>query len=243
MPDLSLPKRLYYIYLGHLYRFTHLTSNRHILGISLATIVKLLAIALVLAAWLYDWGRIALAISILLLVWVFLAYWRAGRSGYFRFIAGPPAVPDNQDYETLAPYKRVSCIASGIFSVQNWEKNVLLRPANYWQVPRGDHALMVEHEPQRFLYQFFDVATMQELQRGWLLYGSHPQPALSVTYLSIWGPEFTQEQYSIFGSDTKPVEPKPRTIYLSFPSEEIEKIICSNILRDVQRHQGLLQAE
>ncbi len=243
MSEHSLLKRLFYSFLGYLFWFTYFTSTHHILGISLAALLKLLPVGLALAAWLNNWGNIALMISILLLIWIFLSYWYANRSGYLRFVAGPPSTKPHRGNWPLAPYERVECIASGIYSVHDWEKNVLLRPAAYWQVPRGDHVVMVEHEPQRYLYQFFDVATLFELQEGWLLHGVHPMPAISITYLSMWGPEFTQQQISIFGSESKPIEPKPRTIYLSFPNEDAENLICGNILGDMQRHQDLQRTE
>ena len=236
MHEIGLLKSIYYNYLSYLYWFTHYTSTHKVLGIRLSTIVKLLAITLVLMAWFYRWGDIPIILTIVLLAWIFTAYWRAGRSGYFQFVAENTAQANDQAYKKLQPYRRVSCIATGIFSVQDWEKNVLLRPAAYWQAPRGDHGLMVEHEPHRYLYQFFNVSKMQDLHRGWLLYGPHPRPALSISYLSIWGPEFAQEQYSIFGSDRKPVEPKLRTIYISFSSKEEEEVICQNILNDIQQN-------
>lgn len=236
MRDLPLPIRVYYNYLGYLYWFTHYTSTHGILGLRFSRMIKLLAIILVLAVWFYKWGDAALLISLLLLVWIYLAYWRAGRCGYIRFVADGPVNIDNQKQDKLTPYRRVACTASGVFSLHSWEKNVLFCPADYWHVPRGDHALMVEHRPNKYLYQFFNVALMQELQRGWLLYGPRLNSALSISYLSIWGPEFSQIQYSIFGSESKPVDPKLRTIYLSFPSAEAEEIICQNILNDVQRY-------
>ena len=242
MNELGLPKRICYNYLGYLYWFTHYTSTHGVLGIRYSTIVKLLGITLVLAAWIYDWGDSPLIISSLLLGWIFLAYWRSEHSGYCQFVSDKPAQVDQQKYQKLPPYKRIACIATGLFSVQDWEKNVLLRPAAYWQAPRGDHGLMVEHEPHRYLYQFFNVESMHELQRGWLLHGSHPRPALSISYLSIWGPEFTEVQYSVFGSERKPVDPKPRTIYLSFTSDEEKEIICQNILNDIQQYHNKKQA-
>lgn len=238
MHDLPLPKRIYYGYLGYLYWFTHYTSTHRVLGIRLSTIVKLLVIFLTLAAWFYRWSDAALIISSFLLVWIFMAYWRARRTGYFHFVPDIPAQVGDQKFEKLAPYRRIACIATGVFSLHDWEKNVLFRPAAYWQVPHGDHGLMVEHEPHRYLYQFFNVATMDEFQRGWLLYGPHPKPALSISYLSIWGPEFTQIQFSIFGSEKKPTDPKLRTIFISFPSPEDEELIYQNILSDVQGHRS-----
>jgi hypothetical protein len=236
MHEFGLPKRIYYYYLGNLYWFTHYTSTHKLLGIRYSTIIKLLAIILVLGAWISGWRRIPLALSIFLIAGLYLAYWRARRSGYFKFVGGKPAYTNGEEYGTLPPYKRVSCIATGIFSVQDWEKSVLLKPADYWQVPHGDHALMVEHLPHKYLYQFFSVEKMQDMQRGWLLYGPHPNPAMSISFISIWGPEFAKELFNIFRREPKPVEPILRTIYLSFSTLEEEEAICQNILRDMQQY-------
>lgn len=132
----------------------------------------------------------------------------------------------------LPKKEHVAVCASGTFSLRDWEKNVVLRPAEYWQVPLGDHAIMVEHEPGRYLYQFFSAETMQELNTGWLLYGSHPRPAISVTFLSSWGPEFNEDTVSLLRS-TRPN--KARTIYLSFANDEQENAVWQNLIFDARR--------
>jgi hypothetical protein len=236
MQEFGIPKRIYYYFLGNLYWFTHNTSTHTVLGVRYSMIVKLAAIILALAAWVYDWGRIPFAISIALIIGIYLAYWSARRSGYFKFVRGKPAYPDDLEYQKLPPYERVPCIATGIFSVSDWEKSILLKPADYWQVPHGDHALMVEYIHHKYLYQFFNVPRIKDLQKGWLLYGSHPNPALSISFLSIWGPEFTKELFNIFRSEPKPIEPVVRTIYLSFSSLNEEEIICQNIMSDIQQY-------
>jgi hypothetical protein len=138
----------------------------------------------------------------------------------------------------LPPYKRIAIDATGVFSLQDWETNVLLSPAHYWQVPRGDHAVMVAYEPGKYLYQFFNVADVAAVRHGWLLFGRHPKSALSISYLSIWGPEFSQLQVNIFGSITQTAEPANRTIYLSFPDAESELIVCRNIIVDMRRYKS-----
>ncbi len=235
MPDLSFPKRIYYGYLGYLYWFAHMTASKQFLGVHLSTFIKLAAILLVFAAWLYGRGDAPHILSLLLLVWLFTFYWLSERRGYIRFVRGGPPALREAAGEKIVPYRRIPCIASGVFSLQQWEKSVLLRPTDYWQSPRGDHALMVEHEPKRYLYQFFSVAKLIDLQQGWLLYGAHPRPTLLISFVSIWGPEFSEVQYSIFGAERKPVEPGTRSIYISFVDQKTEQIICRNILGDVER--------
>ncbi len=238
MHDLPLPQRVYYRYLGALYWFTHYTDTHRLLGIRLSTFIKLLAVFLALAAWRFNWGNLPLALALLLILWIYIAYWRARRRGYFRFVADRSLRTGDDDYEKLAPYQRFACQATGVFSLQEWEKSVLFCPAAYWQAPQGDHALMVEHQPRKYLYQFFNVAKVHHLQRGWLLYGAHPRPALSINFLSIWGPEFSKVHFSIFGSEIQSSGPKVRTIYLSFAEDEAEQRICQNIAGDLRRFQS-----
>ncbi len=232
MAEIPLFKRLYYVHLGNLYWFSHYTSIHRLLGIRYSTLIKLLALLLMLAAWIFRWNEIARYASLLLTVWIFIAYWRAKRANYFRFVPATTDLPIPSDLDRIAPYRRIPLLATGVFSLQDWERSVLLRPAEYWQVPRGDHALMVEHRPRKYLYQFFGAQTLQNLQRGWLLYGWRPKPALAITFISIWGPEFSEIQFSIFGAEKKAKKPKIRTIYISFTSEEAEQAIYQNILND-----------
>jgi hypothetical protein len=95
---------------------------------------------------------------------------------------------------------------------------------------------MVEHYHHKYLYQFFNVTRIKDMQKGWLLYGSHPSPALSISFLSIWGPEFAKDLFNIFRTEPKAVEPILRTIYLSFSSLNEEETICQNIMRDIQQY-------
>jgi hypothetical protein len=238
MGELSLLKRIYYSYLGNLYWFTHYTTTHTFLGMRQSALIKFLAILLALASWLLDWGPVVRYLSLVLLVSIFLAYWTARRAQYFRFVPGDGAIANRREMEKPAPYHRLPVKASGIFSLQDWEKNVLFRPAHYWQVPMGDHAVMVEHAPRKYLYQFFNTRTMTALQQGWLIYGPHPNPALAISFQSIWGPEFNEIHFSIFGAEKKAKEPKQRTIYLSFDQEEAEQIVWQNIVRNAPDFAG-----
>ena len=238
MHDLPFLKRFTYSILGYLYWFTYYTTTHRFLGIRISSLVKMLAIVLVLATWFGDWGEPMLILSLLLLAGVFAVYWIAKRVGYFSFVPSPYRIDFDEEESELTPYERIAIGATGIFSLQEWELSVLLRPAQYWQVPRGDHAVMVAHEPQKYLYQFFNVADVQAVRNGWLLFGRHPQKALAISFLSIWGPEFSQLQVNIFGSITQTAQPANRTIYLSFPDAESEQAVCRNILVDMRRYKS-----
>ncbi|UCC52799.1 MAG: hypothetical protein JSV68_02305, partial [Anaerolineaceae bacterium] len=85
------------------------------------------------------------------------------------------------------------------------------------------------------LYQFISPNLLQNLRKGWLLFGSRPNPAISITFLSSWGPEFSDQDFSLLGkNDNKPIE-KIRTIYLSFDNEEFEQAVWQNLIFDARR--------
>ncbi len=235
MENINFIKRTYYRYLGVMYWLIHWTDTQKILGIRFSSLIRLFSLALPIVGWVQNWNRAALVVAILIFLWIQFSYWRGRRTGYYRFIAQDKALLATTNIDSLQADKHISVCATGIFSLKDWEKNVVFRPARYWQVPLGDHAVMVEHEPGRYLYQFVSAKLMQDLKKGWLLYGSQPNPALSITFLSSWGPEFNDENFSLRGTNkSKPTE-KLRTIYLSFENTESEEAVWHNLLYDARR--------
>lgn len=235
MPHDSLSRRLYYAYLGYMYFFTYETSRRRILGIRLRTLVFLLPLALLAWGWLRrtDW---MLIVGTLLLAWLLITYWRAGSQGYYRFVPDmDQSLPPEGELAGLEENEHVDVLATGLFSVERREANVLLQPAEYWQVPLGDHAVMVKLGPERFLYQFFNATTLQSVRHGRLIHGPSPQRALAVTFLSSWGPEFaTGPRFYLF--DLPGEEPqKQRTVFLSFHNAVQERAVWHNIVLDARR--------
>lgn len=236
MPDLSLPQRLGYGLLGFLYWFTHWTTTHRLLGLLVSTLLKLALLVLLLLSWARDWEQDVVLTLFTLTTLIFLLYGYARRAGYFRFVAGPEnAMAVERALASLPFYKRVPAQATGVFSLETWEKQVLFRPAEYWQVPRGGHAVMVAHEPGRYLYQFFDAPSLLALQQGWILYGRTPRPALAISFRSIWGPELAREPFSFFGRPKPEPEPIERIIYLSFAREEDEQKVWQNIVADLRQ--------
>jgi hypothetical protein len=235
MHNVSFYKRLYYRYLGAMYWSIYWTVTRNILGLRVSTIIKLFAWLLPILAWIRRWDDIALIFTLLSFLWIQFSYWRAKRTGYYRFVGDASGLMATDQITPLPTNKRIPVCATGIFSLKEWERNVVFMPAEYWQVPLGDHALMVQHRLGRYLYQFISADLLQNLERGWLLFGSNPNPAVSITFLSIWGPEFDDQAISLLGrSNNKPVE-KVRTIYLSFDNEEFEQAVWHNLLFDARR--------
>jgi len=235
MQNISFLKRAIYNYLGIMLWFIHRSDTQRILGLRISSLIKVSTLMLPVALWIARWEREVVVLAILIFLWIQLSYWRAHRTGYYRFVAADTELMATEELTPLPKKKHVILCASGTFSLKDWEKNLVLRPAQYWQVPLGDHAIMVEHEPGRYLYQFFNAVTMQELRCGWLLYGSRPRPAIAVTFLSSWGPEFNEDNVSFLRKDNNSPPKKIRTVYMSFESNEQEQAVWHNLVFDARR--------
>lgn len=211
--NLSWGRRLFYRYLGLAYAVTFWTSHKSFLGASLQGWIKFLALMLLLGSLLFRWGVWEIGGTAVFLVWLHFSYWRAKKAGYSKFIPDetgqfPPGVG-------LSPYQRTAVWATGVYHVTEFSKFVLLCPAEYWQVPLGQHVVMVQHRRQRYIYQFFHWRTLRQVQKGWLIFGSRPLDTLAVTFESAWV------------EDGK--EPEIRTIYLSFADVEGQTAVWNTI--------------
>ena len=132
------------------------------------------------------------------------------------------ALPEGE-LTTLPANQKMTTYATGIFSVQDMDDFGLLRMAEYWQVPLGEHIIMV-HMPGRqgYRYQFFNATTLQRVQKGWLLFGKEPKPTLAITLFSEIGEAFVNQQNRyLFGGD-KELKGVKRTVFLSFAGRKIK---------------------
>lgn len=233
MHNLPLHKRLYYRWLGLVYGFTYWTRRRTVI-FRLSTWVKLLAFVPLIIVWRQNFGAPVLLLALLLGLWVYWLYWRAQRVGYKKFVAGETAVNPTAHLTPIQPNQRVPLKASGIFGVASREEQILLQPAEYWQVPLGDHTVMAQPEPGRFLYQFFNAANLQNLQTGWLICGLKPLPVLAVTFFSAWGNDQLSLRELYQGAEEGNRASKQRTIYLHFENEADETAVRDTILYDMR---------
>ena len=233
MDIMSFLKRIYYSYIGHVYWLAYQTEQRRILGVRLSTLIRWAAFLLPLVALWQGWGSVALVVSLVVFLLVQWTYWRARRAGYFRFVAASDQAVPEGELEVLPPYERVPLRATGTFSVKEYDKNVLLQRAEYWQVPLGEHAVMVEHAPGRYVYQFFSAATLRQIQQGWLLHGPRSQAALAISFLSNWEAQGDTDQIRFFGD--APPAGALQTIYFSFDSTQDERAVWHNIVHDARR--------
>ncbi len=235
MSSLPLPQRLVYAYLGWIYAFTRWTSTHTLLGMRFRTLILLASFLLVVVAWWQNWVSWAFWLTAILFVYLAFIYWRSARIGYFRFVPDKHSQLPEGDLAQLLPNEHVDLRVTGTVSVQSREEKVLKHSAEYWQVPLGDHIVMVKRSADRFLYQFFDAESLQTIRRGWLIHGREPQPALEVVFLSQWGPEFASPTFYLFGGTEGKVEPKPRALYFSFESEDAETAVLHNLIADARR--------
>lgn len=235
MDSLSFPKRIYYTYLAWVYVITHWTTTHHFIGISLGGWWKLLWWGLLLVSWWRGWAT-AVAITIgSILAYTHFVYWRARRNGYSKFVPANAPLPPDSDLSPLPIETKVSLQATGVFSTAHVETHVLLQPADYWQTPLQEHAVMVEYEPARYLYQFFDAHTLQEIQQGMLLLGRTPLPTLAIRFLVTWQPQeqtiklYLNEQYE------EPEYGPPRTVYFSFTDEADRQSVLHTIVHSARQ--------
>ena len=139
-----------------------------------------------------DWPSPVMVTLLLFVVWINYSLWRARRDNYSRFVPLSSNLQQAPTQPALPPNQRLTVRATGLFSVSGRESRLLLRPAHYWRVPLGDHIIMAEEGPGKFLYQFFDAHSLQELREGLLLFGPQPAATLAVSFLARWGPEYTR---------------------------------------------------
>lgn len=241
MDSLSLPKRIYYGYLSRMYRLTYRVSRETVLGVRLKTLVRWLPILLLLIGWVANWPLPVLALLGVFILWINFSLWRAKRDNYLRFVPDRDPIMGTEALRTLPPNQKVSVVASGLFCVSDRENRILHRPANYWYVPLGEHIVMAEEAPGKYLYQFFNPSSLQEVSQGWLLHGSHPMRALAIRFLSHWGPDYAQYGQLYESGNSDQPSSKPVTIYLAAEDTPCD-LIWQTIVNEARRVREVTEA-
>lgn len=233
MHELSPLKKIVYAVLGVLFVFTYRSRTRRFLRMSWRGWQNWGWLALLAAVWarqrpLLPWG-------VGLFVGWQLVYLLCHRLGYSRFVAdGTAVLPNNDALNPIPPNQHTTLWATGIFAVRNREERVLLCPAEYWQAPLGDHIVMVKMGVEKFLYQFFDAAQLQNIQLGWLVFGRRPFPSAAVTFLAP-EPDNPLPLYAMLQGFEGEKKLNQRTIYLTFDSDEKQTAVWHNIVSDARR--------
>ena len=226
--------RVYYANLSRMYALAHGLERRSLLGVRLGSWARWLPIIALLVGWVLDWPPAVMIALLLVALWINYSLWRARRDNYNRFVPGQSAAGGVPIHAALPPNERLPILATGLFSVSGRESRLLLRPAKYWRVPLGDHVVMAEEEPGKFLYQFFDAQSLQELREGLLLFGRQPRATLAVSFLARWGPEYTRfGPYQEAGHDGLP-PPRRVTVYLSAEDDATRRLIRDTIVKDAR---------
>jgi len=231
MEDLSFSQRFAARITGPTYGFLYRTNRHGFLGFTFGGWFKNGPLLLSLAALLLNWPISLVALGFLLAILMRLLYWRAKRAGYKRFIVlGSQNEP--QEAVGLEANHKISTCASGRFSVSETEEYVLHRPAQVWRVPVGDHTIMVEKSPGRFLYEFIQPGAIETVESGLLCLRSQPVPALAITYLSTWGPESEEINFQFYAPSKKSESAKlRRVIYLTFDQLADKNAVWSSLLQ------------
>lgn len=242
MGSLSPVRRAYYFYLGRAYAAMYAIHTRSFLGIRFITLARWIPVILLVIAWFKRWPTGFIVLLGVLVVWINYSLWKARRDNFNRFV---PDSASSFDYETaqpLLPNQKVALRATGLFSISGRDSKLLLSPAFYWRVPLGEHVVMAEEQPGKYLYQFFRAETLQSVQPGWLLNGRMPINTLAVTFLGRWGPEYTRfDRLYEDGDDSRLPPPRRVTIYLSADDIDLQKTLRQAIVNDAQQVRMNLQ--
>ncbi len=236
MESLPLVRRAYYGYLSRMYELMHTLSRRTFLGFRLSTLARWLPIVALLVGLARDWPVALLAALLALIAWINYSLWRAKRDNYNRFVPLPAALMSADNLEPLAPNTKVPVLATGLFSVSGRSAWLLLSPAHYWRVPLGEHVIMAEETPGKYLYQFFGAASLQDVRAGLLLFGRRPVEALAVSFLAQWGPEYTRfgQVYETGHNDDLP-PPKRVIVYLTIGDADTRRAVWHTIVSEARR--------
>lgn len=243
MHALSPIRRVYFGYLSRMYAFYYAVDNRAVLGIRARTWLRWVPILLLLIGWVRAWPPGVLVLLAALIVWTNYSLWRARRDNYNRFVPDEGILPATEELlNPLPPNTKLAVRVTGPFSVTDREAMLLLRPGTYWHVPLGDHIVMAEERPNKYLYQFFGAASLQDIQQGWLLFGPHPGRTLAVTFLARWGPEYARygRLYEDGKADASPA--KRVTVYLTAPDAEAHTILWQTIVSEARHARNASQA-
>lgn len=236
MESLSPLRRAYYNYLSRAYAVMYRLHKRSLLGIRLVSIARWLPILVLIIGWRQHWPVPALIGLLLAIIWLNYSLWRAKRDNFNRFVSHTGPMPNTTQSEPIPANHKIDIAATGLFSVSGRDNNLLLRPATYWRVPLGEHVVMVEEQPGKYLYQFFNAKSLQTVRSGWLLFGPQPIESLAVTFLARWGPEYTKFGPAHENGDDSGLPPPKRvTIYLSHDNPATRQAILDTLISDARQ--------
>lgn len=223
-------------FLSQLYTFMYKTQRRRFLGVTLATWLVMLILALALWSFFLMWPMWITNGALVVAVALIAGYWLASRKGYTRFVADDEMELD-PEFASPQDESRVPVRATGIFSVRDYERYVLEESAEYWRVPAGHHVIMVENAPGQYLYQLIEPEYILDVRPGYLLFGRRPQKAIALQFVVSWSPELAREPSYYPGTqeETKRRPSEERTIYFTFETDADRYAIWRSLLESRDR--------
>lgn len=235
MDNLSLPKKVYYAYLGRALAATYYSQRRQILWISIRSWIKWIAFLLFAGALIFRMGQTAVLGALFIFLWVQFSYWRAEKMGYNKFVTDNQT-QSPQEIEIIPSEEKTLFRASGTFAVSSRESTLFMHPAEYWRAPLGDHIVMVYETKTQYLYQFFTKDTLHKIEKGWIIFGKEPLQTLALTIVDAWGPthENNAIRYYVGGGQVSNDKQKSKTIYFTFESEDDLRRVWGSIVGTLQ---------
>jgi hypothetical protein len=223
---------------GLVYAILHATVRHTFIGATirgwLINLPLLVALFLVLTG--EPIGRIIVIVVAALLLR--LLYWKARRDGYVRFLDEETPHP-GEGVTVVGESEKVPVKATGVFSVKDWQEYILAGAAEYWRVPMGDHAVMVNYAPGRFMYQFIRLGSIEQIQAGLLFHSRQPQKALAITFLTSWGPESEDPNFMFYApSDESDPARKQRKMFLAFEDMAARDSVWLSLLSNGRQQQN-----
>lgn len=231
--------RGYYNFLSRLFALLHSLRRRSILGLPLLAIILWSPILILIYGWLARWSSVVVWVITIFTVCIVIGIWHSGRSNFSRFIPDKTKRDAAQRSIELPEYHKIPIEVTGLFSVSGHEDTLLLAPANIWRVPLGEHVIMAEERPGKYLYQFLNPEAIQKIESGWLLHGHAPIETIAVTFLARWGPAYTRfgQENGEFDHRDLPAA-KSITIYLSTKDHSLRQDILCSIIDKHSHHPG-----
>lgn len=217
---------------GPLYVILYHTNQHRFLVFTVGGWLKNLPFIFSLLAILMRWPVFWVIFGIVLAFLMRILYWRAKKAGYIRFL-GVGSQTGLTDAQLIEDNVKVLACATGKFSVKDWEEYVLEQPAEYWRIPIGDHAFMVEHQPGRYLYEFIQRGALEQVESGFFYFGRQPKPALAITFLSTWGSGSEELNFQFYAPSKNSSSAKfRRKIYLTFSKDADKNAVWRSLYRD-----------
>jgi hypothetical protein len=230
----SLVTRAYHSTLAFTLALAYRSNHQTFLGITLARWIKTVTLVPILVTLVQGYGIFATVLAVSLFLWVRIVYWRARLNGYIQFVPDSGGVDTGDQPPPLAADQRVRSWATGTFRVNGEGEYLMLRPAEYWQVPLGDHIIMARVGKDRFKYRILEPESVRELRLGSLLFSTRLRHSLAVTFIELQMDD-PSAQFVFTATSRRDMAPgREQTMYLTFENELHQRTVWHNLTRNMR---------